>query len=124
MLGMAIYLGFKDITLVGFDHLLLPKASEHFYEYGLLDKVHTPAPLHAKLLTSAQEFLELRVVSPNDSYKGQVIPHIQYEELTGQKLRFKENNEILSSEDLLILQSCNYNYSITSRAGMILRSIN
>ena len=113
LLGIAIYLGFKDITLVGFDHLLTPKASEHFYEFGRLDQIHDSAELHKVYLKNAQEFVELRVVSPNDDYVGHIVPHIKYDELTGQKSRFKENQEIISNDDLLILQSCNYNFSIT-----------
>ena len=113
MLGMAIYLGFKDITLVGFDSLLIPKASEHFYEYGELDLDHEATELHKEYVKNAQEFLELRVVSPNDSYKGHIIPHIQYDELTGEDLKFKENHEIISNDDLNVLRNCNYNFSIT-----------
>ena len=41
MLGLAIYLGFKDVTLVGCDHLLRPKATEHFFEYGRIDQDHS-----------------------------------------------------------------------------------
>ena len=112
MLGMAIFLGFKDITLVGFDHLLLPKASQHFYELGELDQVNTTSIISEKILNTSQKFLKLRVVTPNDNYKGHIIPHISYEELTGLETRFKENTEIIAHEDLVMLSQTNYQYNI------------
>jgi hypothetical protein len=113
MLGIAIYLGFKDATLVGFDHLLKPKASEHFYEYGKLDQVYEPTALHEKFLIEAQKFLNLRVVSPNDSYKGHIIPHINYEHLTGKRALFRENTEIIENRDLEKLRKSDFGFSIT-----------
>ena len=115
MLGMAIFLGFEDVTLVGFDHLLKPKASEHFYEYGKLDKVFETAVLHENFLKSAQEFLKLKVVSPNSDYIGHIIQSVSYEELTGSSPFFKENTEIIDNSDLKILEKCNYGYSITKK---------
>ena len=112
MLGMAIYLGFKDVTLVGCDHLMRPKASEHFYEYGMLDEVNSGF-IGQEILASAQKFMKLRVVSPSNIYRGDLIPHIQYDELTGQNPQFKENYEIISKDDLSVLINCNLPYSIT-----------
>ena len=113
MIGLAIYLGFKDITLVGCDQLLTPKATEHFFEYGRIDQDHSPSVLSEKIVNSAQKFLNLRVVSPNSNYKGHIIEHIQYSDLTGQAEKFKENHEIISDDNLKILRSYNYNYSLT-----------
>jgi len=113
MIGLAIYLGFKDLTLIGCDHLLNPKASEHFFEYGRIDQKHTPSVINEQVLNSAQKFLKLRVVSPNDSYKGHIIPHVYYSELTGKEPEYKENYEIISDDNLNILRSMNYLYSIT-----------
>ena len=112
MLGVALFLGFKDVTLVGCDHLLRPKASEHFYEYGMLDEVNSSI-MGQEILASAQKFVKLRVVSPSNIYRGDLIPHIQYDELTGQNPQFKENYEIISKDDLSVLINCNLPYSIT-----------
>jgi hypothetical protein len=108
MLGIAIYLGFTDVTLVGFDHLLAPKASQHFYEPGGLDQVTTSSVIGEEVLNSAQKFLKVRVVSPNDNYKGHIIPHILYEDLVGYKTKFRENNEIIRYKDLVRLKQSNY----------------
>ena len=115
MIGLAIYMGFKDITLVGCDHLMKPKTSEHFYEYGRLDQDHSPSIINEKVIKSAQTFLKIRVLIPNDLYKGHIIPHIQYEELTGKAPHFKENYEIISDADFKILRQNNCGYSITEK---------
>ena len=113
MIGIAIYLGFKDITLVGCDSLLRPTISLHFYEYGEMESKYYPTVGNEEVLIAAQEFIDLRVVSPSEEYRGDIIPHIHYTELTGRALNFKENNEIVSRNDLNVLSKCSYPYLIT-----------
>tara|TARA_B100000767_G_C19748343_1_gene529577 strand:+ start:1173 stop:2048 length:876 start_codon:yes stop_codon:yes gene_type:complete len=112
MVGMAIYLGFKDITFVGCDALLRPRSSCHFYEYGMMDAINDDKVGSLDVITAAQEFVDLRVVSPNDNHQGDLIPYIQYEELTGKTPKYKENYEIISDYDLDILSKCSYPYLI------------
>ena len=113
MIGMAIYLGFKDLTLVGCDHLMRPRSSGHFFEYGKMDTIFHPEVMGQEVLVSAQKFVDLRVVTPIDDRRGDIIPHIQYDELTGKTLDYKENHEIISDDDLKILSQCCYPYIMT-----------
>jgi hypothetical protein len=113
MIGLAIYLGFKNLTLVGCDHLMRPRSSCHFFEYGEMDKVVHPGVVSQDILVAAQEFLDLRVVTPSADYRGDIIPYIQYDELTGHSIEFKENYEIVSDEDYKILKHCSYPYLMT-----------
>jgi hypothetical protein len=105
MIGLAIYMGFKDITLVGCDHSLYPNAAGHFYEFGRFADVFTDNVNNEIYLLAAAKYANLRIVSPNKNYRGHILPSISYEELTGDAPVYKENNEIISKSDLLALSS-------------------
>ena len=112
MLGIAIYMGFKDITLVGCDYTMHPQMQGHFYDFGVYADTSNELP-HAELfLTEAMKHARLRCVTPNASYRGHIINSITYEELTGDLPRFRENDEIILHKDLVTLDSCNLNYKI------------
>jgi hypothetical protein len=114
MLGLAIYMGFEDITLVGCDYSLSPQLQGHFYEFGKFPDTSNDDP-HKELLLDAMKHANIRVVTPNKNYVGNLIPHIHYKELTGDKSIYKENYEILSDSDLLNLNSFNMPYEIYSK---------
>ena len=114
MLGIAYYMGFRDIILVGCDYAATPKMGGHFYEHGkmaLNDKkfIYTEKPLLA-----INEYVNLRTVTINDDFKGDLVEAISYRALMGRKLNYKENNEIIESSELLALDKTNMNYRIFS----------
>lgn len=113
MIGLAIYLGFKDVTLVGCDHLMRPRSSRHFFEYGVMDIVEHPGVVSQDVLFAAKEFLDIRVVTPFEDYKGDIIPNIQYDSLTGQKIKYKENYDIISEEAFKALSQSTFPYTMT-----------
>ena len=114
MLGLAIYMGFKDITLVGCDYSFFPQSQGHFYEYGRFPDTFHEDP-QKELLLDAINYADIRVITPSDKYRGNILPHINYKDFTSDESVYKENNEILSDSDLLNLDRFNMLYKIFSR---------
>lgn len=105
MIGLAIFMGFKNITFVGCDYLLFPQSQGHFYCFGKYPDTFWEEPHNEKFLLAAAQHANLRIVTPNENYRGHILPHISYKELTGDEPVYKENYEIVSKSDLLAL-SC------------------
>ena len=114
MLGIASYMGFKDIILVGCDHAASPKMRGHFYEYGKENINNKKFIYTEKPLLAINEYVNLRTVTINDDFKGDLVEAISYRALMGRKLNYKENNEIIESSELLALDKTNMNYRIFS----------
>ncbi len=112
MLGLAVCMGFKDITLVGCDYSFFPQSQGHFYEFGRLADSFHETPCNEKFLRAAAEHANLRVVTPNENYKGHILPHISYKDLTGDEPVYRENHEICTQSDLLALNRCRMDYKI------------
>lgn len=112
MIGLAVCMGFKDITFVGCDYTFFPQSQGHFYEYGKFSDTFNETPINQKFLSAAAEQANLRIVTPNESYRGHILPHISYKELTGDEPVYKENDEILSKSDLLALSCSGMPYKI------------
>lgn len=105
MLGLAIFMGFKDITLVGCDYAFFPQGQGHFYEFGKFADTFLEEPFCKDFLLDAARHANIRVVTPHEGYRGHILPYISYKELTGDEPVYKENYEIVSRSDLLAL-SC------------------
>lgn len=112
MLGMAIYMGFTDITLVGCDYSFYPQAIGHFFEAGTFGDSLRDEPTSKAFLSNAKRHATLRTVTPNDSYSGHILPHISYMELTGSEPIYRENTTILTKPDLLSLNQSGMDYKI------------
>jgi len=105
---LAIYLGFTDINLLGFDYTHSPSRSHHWYEKGegVITNVQTP---QKNFLLLAKEFADISSVTINT--KAQVINHIFYKDLTGSDPLFRENIE-LAPKYFLDAQSIFNDYKI------------
>lgn len=112
MLGLALFMGFKDITLVGCDHTFLPQGAGHFYEFGKFPDAFGEKPFHENFLLDAARHANVRTVTPYEGYRGHILPYISYKELTGNEPAYKENYEILSKSDLLALSRSGLLYEI------------
>jgi hypothetical protein len=109
MLGIALFMGFTDITLVGCDYTFLPKGEGHFYDFGKSPDILDKVPYNKLYLLDAARQADIRVVTPHDGYRGHLLPYITYKDLTGCEPEYKENHEIVSKSNLLTL----------SKSGMI-----
>jgi len=111
MIGIALYMGYTDITLVGCDYTFSPKQHGHFYERGPENRNEGSAFL-ATTLNLIKDKVTIRTLVPNKEFKGHVLPSITYKELLGEDPVYKDNNEIVSGGDLKELNSMNMNYNI------------
>jgi hypothetical protein len=105
MIGLAIYMGFKKIYLVGCDYWFTPKGEGHFYSTG--------APSNGKniflyddLMKIISEEVELVVVTRN----GVQSPanYIEYSELTGKDEHRKLVTDIVSEKYLSTMERVSY----------------
>ena len=115
MLGLATYMGFSKFYLIGMDYLYSNPKNGHFYEYGKRPLNNKVSDIYAeKPLLAINEYVNLRTVTINDDFKGDLVEAISYRALMGRKLNYKENNEIIETSELLALDKPNMNYRIFS----------
>jgi len=105
MIGLAIYMGFKKIYLVGCDYWFSPKGEGHFYTED-----EPPGEknifLYDKLLKVISEKVELVVVTRN-GFKSSAN-YIEYSELTGMEENKKAPCEIVSEKYLSTMDAVSY----------------
>ncbi len=95
--SMAIYMGFDHIYLVGCDYTFTPTQHLHWYESG--NGVLDDMPDYEKdFFNVAKEYIDITTVTLKG--KSNILDYISYEELTGNKLNFKENTEIINEKHL------------------------
>ena len=112
MLGLAIYMGFKNITLVGCDYTVFPRVGSHFYEYGKRPKQYKNKIFSEKSLKSAMSSSNIKTVTISNEFHGEIVPSISYYDLTGDLPKYRENHELISSYDLHELNNLNMEYKI------------
>lgn len=111
MIGLALYLGYTDITLVGCDYTFAPKMQGHFYERGPEKRREGPAFL-GKTLNLIKDKATIRTLIPNEEFKGDILPSITYKALVGENPLYNDNNSILSDADLKELDLMGMEYKI------------
>ena len=99
-IGLAIELGFKKAILVGCDYLTKPRTFGHFYAQPHHGKDNGYQP-YTQLIEDCSSKIALEVIS--DYPKDCVLPLIDYENFTGSPVKYRENTEIVSRENLFIL---------------------
>tara|TARA_Y100000591_G_C21852320_1_gene712508 strand:+ start:4558 stop:5373 length:816 start_codon:yes stop_codon:yes gene_type:complete len=103
-LFIAYFLGFKKVFLVGFDAMTLtPTKNIRFYEYGK-GVPGTNRPLNDPLLKIFMNEMYISTVSFNKDVVN--VKPVLYEELVGEKIKYKENFEIVDKKYLDIMNSC------------------
>ena len=111
MIGIALYLGFTDLTLVGCDYTFNPKSHGHFYDKGP-HNVKKGSPFLGETLEIIKEKVTLRTITPNEDFDADAISSKTYKELVGKEPQYKENYDILSNATLTDLDSLRMNYII------------
>ena len=116
MLGLAIYMGFKDIILVGCDYLSFPTLHWHFFEYGESkdwnnDKVHKE-----EILLSAKKEADIKILTVDNKYKSDILPCMSYYELLNKQPEYKENTQLVLADDLMCLNNTGMRYLIKSNS--------
>ena len=112
MLGMAVFMGFTDVTLVGCDYLSFPQRHGRFFETGIRPETSWEKPLGKKFLFDLRRHADVRVLTLNESYRGHILPHVDYKTLSGDEPLYRENDELVSEEDLRDLNLSRMDYRI------------
>jgi hypothetical protein len=112
MIGIAIYLGFKKIFLVGCDYTIIPTIQRHFYEYGKVKLKKHKRPYADIFLNAAQNICDIKTVTLNKEYNGEILSSISYKELTNHEIIYNENNNLVNQKVLNDLNKTNMNYKI------------
>lgn len=112
MLGLAINLGFADITLVGCDYSFTPRGIGHYFEAGTNSDHYSEEPFCKEYILDAVRHAKIKTVVPNSNYSGHILPHISYMELTGDKPVYRENHQVLGRNDMVSLSQSEMKYRI------------
>jgi hypothetical protein len=97
---LAIYMGFKDIILVGCDYTHDLSRSLHWYEKG--EGILYPQPdYQRRFFDIAQKYAKITTITIEGG--GSALPAMTYTEFTGKPLNFRENHEILDEKTLKLL---------------------
>ncbi|MDC0233040.1 hypothetical protein OAJ95_03830 [Pelagibacteraceae bacterium] len=95
---ILIYMGFKKIHLVGFDYYFDQPISGHWFEKGTGIKIELndkKNELFFKLISDTVE-----IISITKDCKSRYTNSIEYSELCDNELKYRENSELCSEEDL------------------------
>jgi hypothetical protein len=99
---IALYMGFTDIHLIGYDYTHFPSRSLHWYERGSGLICNQPA-YNADFFEIAKEFANITTITLDG--ESEFLNSMKYEKYTGESPIFKENTEILNANHLAILSS-------------------
>ena len=101
-IAMAIYMGFKDIKLIGYDYTHVPSRSLHWYEKG--QGLFVPQHNYQKdFFEIANEFANITSITLDGYCEN--IESIKYSKYTGNKPIYRENDKIVDEKYLKILSS-------------------
>jgi hypothetical protein len=100
-ISTAIYLGFSKAYLVGFDYTHRPSRVGHWYEQGP-GNLSDHSNYSKEFIERAQHDIQLTTVTLDGV--GDVLPHISYQELTGNVPRLRNQHELVSEYHLQLLK--------------------
>ncbi len=104
---LAIYLGFTNIYLVGCDYTHFPSRNSHWFENQVPNLYYKKHIDYMKsFFDNAKEFVNIKTITLDGSSKN--IKYETYEKFTNSKTKYKNNNELLTKENLNILSTSNW----------------
>jgi hypothetical protein len=98
---LAHYFGFKKVYMIGFDYTHNPSVAHHFYEKGH-GKIIDLGDHNKLFFQIAKKYIDCVTITTNEE-KSKYLDSISYEKFTGNKINYKENNEIVDEKVLKIL---------------------
>lgn len=97
---LAIYMGFDQICLVGYDYTHVPSRSLHWYEKG--QGVFCPQENYQKdFFEIAKEFIDITTITLDGT--SDFINAVTYKEHTGRDPIYRENTELVDEKHLKLL---------------------
>ena len=109
-IGLAIYFGFSEINLIGFDYLSLRPKLYHFYENDI-DKEdnHQQINLDHNFLNQLNNIVKINYIYINGN-KSKYFNNISYKEFFGKDENFKSNFDLIQNEKLNLIKKTNLNF--------------
>jgi len=103
MIGLAFFMGFESITLVGCDYAFSPRYGSHFFEKGLGQKIEDEEEIYGgDFFSDCSKVLNLSIVVP-DHIESKLMPRLEYSAYAKKPFRYRENTEIVARQDLEVL---------------------
>lgn len=103
MVGLAFWMGFKNMILVGCDYTFSPRHGSHFFEKGPGRKIEDEEiPYGGDFFGECAKVMDLSVIVP-DGVRSKLMPWIEYSAHSGKPFLYRENTEIVSGHDLELL---------------------
>jgi len=100
MIGLAYWMGFKSITLVGCDYAFSPRYSSHFFEKGTGQELqYKNVPYGGDFFLECAKVMDISIILP-DGVSSKLMSNIEYSAHTGQPFGYRENTDIVSGHDL------------------------
>lgn len=103
MIGAAIYMGFERAILVGCDYTFSPHKDGHFYKNGRGISSQRHNNIYAELLEEASKRIDLITIT-DDGARSDVLNYQEYRQFVKSDSNYRENNELVSSDYLSILE--------------------
>jgi hypothetical protein len=99
-IALAIYMGFKEIFLVGCDYTHEKSMSRHWFTKG--KGVLKPQPTYENIFFNiACKYVNIHTITSEG--KGVILPSKTYTSFTGKKLVYKENYELMDNSMMNVL---------------------
>ena len=121
MLGIASYMGFKKIFLVGLDYWMSEPVLGHFYEKNFSNNeeaIETASFIKNQKHKEDQAFIDqinqkmdVKMLCP-ENYDSNLFESISYHDFFKVKEKIKKNDEIVSHDNLTDLSKLNWRYEI------------
>ena len=101
-IAMAIYMGFENISLIGYDYTHVPSRSLHWYEQG--QGIFVPQPNYQNdFFKIAKEFANITTITMDG--KSDYLDSVRYKDHTGHDPIYRENYELLDEKFLNVLNT-------------------
>ena len=94
-ISLAIYLGFKEIYLVGCDYLFYPRQSRHWYEAGkpIIDFKYDRHYIDDFIKEAKKQGIGFKLVTPLKVDSN--VETITYNDLFEKNINYQENTDLL-----------------------------
>jgi hypothetical protein len=97
-LGIAMYMGFHKVILIGCDYLFSPMQDRHFYSKGDAVRSTNHKNIYESLLKESQQNLDILLIT--DTSRSSFLSYQHYQDFTGKELEYQENIDIVDDKYL------------------------
>ncbi len=116
MIGIGVYMGFKNFVFVGMDYLASKPKHGHFYEFGIRNKIIENKEYTSKVKTltdfySKNNNCKFYFLSLNNQFSS-IYENLNYEKKFNTKEHYQENFEIIEPRILKDLSNIEFKYLI------------